>query len=180
MGSVQTELHKLGLNPAVTVGVTAELWPPPCPNSYIEVLTPVFRNVYIMPFFLLSFLKCCWEVVRQNLCDLRYSSFKKYGSPRLLKEGTELLKTAALEVWKFLLTHKMLEWERTQEFMLEMRKLGPQKIKGIAQGHSASYSRGWKQSENQSGEFSSIWHCLTVFFSNVNLFVNLALDGSIF
>lgn len=139
-----------------------------------------FTYFYIMSFFLLSFLKCCWEVVRQNLCDLRYSSFKKYGSPRLLKEGTELLKTAALEVWKFLLTHKMLEWERTQEFMLEMRKLGPQKIKGIAQGHSASYSWGWNQSENQSGEFSSIWHCLTVFFSKVNLFVNLALDGSIF
>ena len=118
----------------------AEYSSPVLENMWRIVLE--FTYFYIMTFFLLSFLKCCWEVVRQNLCDLRYSSFKIYGSPRLLKEGTELLKTAALEVWKFLLTHKMLEWERTQEFMLEMSKLGPQKITGIAQGHSASYSWG--------------------------------------
>ena len=38
MGSVQTELHESGLNPAVRLGVMAELWPPP--NSHVEVLTP--------------------------------------------------------------------------------------------------------------------------------------------
>lgn len=113
----------------------------PMPNKGHPISGHVRSDIWVQPFLnndFLLFLECCREVVRKNLSDCENSSFLKIWLEQAIGSGNRIVKTTALEVWEILLTHKMLQWERIQEFMLEMRKLRPQEIKEIAQGQSVS------------------------------------------